>query len=138
MDQIDEVMEELQTVKGETVIVIKLKEGFKETKVILSNKVIMEYVCNRTMADCQDDISLREWHNSLRNAHKVSSELLQRMGRKAIKVSRQRARTRVLANCQIYGVNHDPMLAEGERPASVTRAFLNRTASLDSSNMRDA
>lgn len=39
------------------------------------------------------------------------------MGRKAIK---------------IYGVNHDPMLNDNERPASVTKAFLNRTSSLDS------
>jgi hypothetical protein len=40
------------------------------------------------------------------------------MGRKAIK---------------IYGVNHDPMLVDaGDRPASVTRAFLNRASSLDS------
>jgi hypothetical protein len=39
------------------------------------------------------------------------------MGRKAIK---------------IYGVNHDPMLQESERPGSVTRAILNRAASTDS------
>ncbi|VDM39985.1 unnamed protein product [Toxocara canis] len=102
MDQIEDVTSELQSVKGENSIVIKLKEGLKETKVILTN---------------QDEISLREWHTSLRTAHRVSSELLQRMGRKAIK---------------IYGVNHDPMLSENERPASVTRAFLNRTSSLDS------
>ncbi|KAI1729355.1 protein kinase domain-containing protein [Ditylenchus destructor] len=64
-----------------------------------------------------DEISLKEWHTSLRTAHRVSQELLQRMGRKAIK---------------IYGVNHDPMLTEAERPASVTRAFLNRASSVDS------
>lgn len=34
----------------------------------------------------QDDISLKEWHTSMRTAHRVSQELLQRMGRKAIKV----------------------------------------------------
>uniref|UniRef100_A0A914E6T5 G protein-coupled receptor kinase n=1 Tax=Acrobeloides nanus TaxID=290746 RepID=A0A914E6T5_9BILA len=103
MDQIEEVSPELQSVKGEQAIVIKLKEGFKETRVILSN---------------QDEISLKEWHTSLRTAHRVSQELLQRMGRKAIK---------------IYGVNHDPMLmSEAERPNSVTRAFLNRASSVDS------
>uniref|UniRef100_A0A914HCJ0 G protein-coupled receptor kinase n=1 Tax=Globodera rostochiensis TaxID=31243 RepID=A0A914HCJ0_GLORO len=102
MDQIEEVSSELQQVKGETAIVVKLKEGLKETKVILTN---------------QDEISLKEWHTSLRTAHRVSQELLQRMGRKAIK---------------IYGVNHDPMLQENERPGSVTRAFLNRAASVDS------
>ncbi|KAH7731468.1 G-protein-coupled receptor kinase [Aphelenchoides avenae] len=102
MDQIEEVSSDLQAVKGENCIVVKLKEGFKETKVILTN---------------QDEISLKEWHTSLRTAHRVSQELLQRMGRKAIK---------------IYGVNHDPMLAESERPASVTRAFLNRASSVDS------
>ncbi|MFH4974706.1 hypothetical protein AB6A40_001415 [Gnathostoma spinigerum] len=102
MDQVEDVASELQSVKGENSIVIKLKEGFKESKVILTN---------------QDEISLNEWHTSLRTAHRVSYELLQRMGRKAIK---------------IYGVNHDPMLNDNERPASVTRAFLNRTASVDS------
>lgn len=102
MDQIEDVASELHQVKGENSIIIKLKEGLKETRVILTN---------------QDEISLREWHTSLRTAHRVSSELLQRMGRKAIK---------------IYGVNHDPMLSENERPGSVTRAFLNRTSSLDS------
>ncbi|KAL3116077.1 hypothetical protein niasHT_007377 [Heterodera trifolii] len=102
MDQIEEVSSELQQVKGETAIVVKLKEGLKESKVILTN---------------QDEISLKEWHTSLRTAHRVSQELLQRMGRKAIK---------------IYGVNHDPMLQENERPGSVTRAFLNRAASVDS------
>uniref|UniRef100_A0A915CVK6 G protein-coupled receptor kinase n=1 Tax=Ditylenchus dipsaci TaxID=166011 RepID=A0A915CVK6_9BILA len=102
MDQIDEVAAELQSIKGENAIIIKLKEGFKEAKVILIN---------------QDEISLKEWHTSLRTAHRVSQELLQRMGRKAIK---------------IYGVNHDPMLTESERPASVTRAFLNRASSVDS------
>uniref|UniRef100_A0A7E4VXX8 G protein-coupled receptor kinase n=1 Tax=Panagrellus redivivus TaxID=6233 RepID=A0A7E4VXX8_PANRE len=102
MDQIEEVSAELQQVKNEQTIVIKLKDGFKETKVILTN---------------QDEISLKEWHTSLRTAHRVSQELLQRMGRKAIK---------------IYGVNHDPMLTESERPGSVTRAFLNRASSIDS------
>ena len=39
MDQIEEVTAELQQVKGEQTIIIKLKEGFKETKVILTNQV---------------------------------------------------------------------------------------------------
>lgn len=39
MDQIEEVSAELQQVKGETAIVVKLKEGLKETKVILTNQV---------------------------------------------------------------------------------------------------
>uniref|UniRef100_A0A915LLC0 G protein-coupled receptor kinase n=1 Tax=Meloidogyne javanica TaxID=6303 RepID=A0A915LLC0_MELJA len=82
MDQIDEVTSDLQQVKGESAIVVKLKEGLKENR-----------------------------------AHRVSQELLQRMGRKAIK---------------IYGVNHDPMLQESERPGSVTRAILNRASSTDS------
>ncbi|VDD92480.1 unnamed protein product [Enterobius vermicularis] len=98
MDQIEDVGPELSPFKGETTIVIKLKEGFKETKLVLTN---------------HDEISLREWHTSLRTAHRVSSELLQRMGRKAIK---------------IYGVNHDPMLHDQER----TRGFLNRASSVDS------
>lgn len=102
MDQIEDVAIDLHNVKGEHSIIVKLKEGFKETKLIFTN---------------QDEISLGEWHTSLRTAHRVSSELLQRMGRKAIK---------------IYGVNHDPMLDDNERLASVTKALLNRTPSLDS------
>uniref|UniRef100_A0AC35TPN5 G protein-coupled receptor kinase n=1 Tax=Rhabditophanes sp. KR3021 TaxID=114890 RepID=A0AC35TPN5_9BILA len=103
MDQIEELVTSLQTIKGESCIVIKLKEGFKETKVILTN---------------QDEISLNEWLTGLSTAHLVSKELLRRMGRKAIK---------------IYGVNHDPMLQESqERPASITRAYLNRATSVDS------
>lgn len=39
MDQIDEVSNELQAMKGENCIVIKLKEGLKESKVILTNQV---------------------------------------------------------------------------------------------------
>lgn len=39
MDQIEEVSSDLQAVKGENCIVVKLKEGFKETKVILTNQV---------------------------------------------------------------------------------------------------
>lgn len=51
MDQIDEVNSELQQVKGESAIVVRLKEGLKENRVILTN---------------QDEISLKEWHTSLR------------------------------------------------------------------------
>ncbi|PAV58313.1 hypothetical protein WR25_14706 [Diploscapter pachys] len=102
MDQIEDVCADLQTVKGENAIVVKLRDGFKEPRISLTNT---------------DEISLKEWHTSLRTAHKVSSELLQRMGRKAIK---------------IYGVNHDPMLSESDRPGSVTRAYLNRASSVDS------
>uniref|UniRef100_A0A183C449 G protein-coupled receptor kinase n=1 Tax=Globodera pallida TaxID=36090 RepID=A0A183C449_GLOPA len=117
MDQIEEVTSELQQVKGETAIVVKLKEGLKETKVILTNQVTSRRGLGFKRLKLQDEISLKEWHTSLRTAHRVSQELLQRMGRKAIK---------------IYGVNHDPMLQENERPGSVTRAFLNRAASVDS------
>lgn len=46
-------------------------------------------------------------------------ELMQRMGRKVIK---------------IYGVNHDPMLSEADRPNSVTR-YMNRTSSVDSAGV---
>ncbi|VDK72924.1 unnamed protein product [Onchocerca ochengi] len=90
MDQIEDVAADLQNVKGENSVVVKLREGFKEGKLILTN---------------HDEISLGEWHTSLRTAHRVSSELLQRMGRKAIK---------------IYGVNHDPLLEDNERIISVT------------------
>lgn len=125
MDQIEDVYAELQTVKGESAIIIKLKEGLKESKVILTNQVawIETRSAAESISGCwlQDEISLKEWHTSMRTAHKVSSELLQRMGRKAIK---------------IYGVNHDPMLAEHQqRPGSgrTSRgAFLARASSLDS------
>lgn len=39
MDQIEEVSPDLQSVKGENSIIVRLKEGFKETKIILTNQV---------------------------------------------------------------------------------------------------
>lgn len=39
MDQIEDVSAELQTVKGENAIVVKLKDGLKESKLILTNQV---------------------------------------------------------------------------------------------------
>lgn len=79
-------------------------------------------------AHLQDEISLREWHTSLRTAVRVSSELMQRMNRKAIK---------------IYGVNHDPMLAQeassNSRPNSAranARNALARASSLDSQHQQ--
>lgn len=39
MDQIEEVSPDLQSVKGENAIIIRLKDGFKETKIILTNQV---------------------------------------------------------------------------------------------------
>lgn len=39
MDQVEDIQQELQSTKGENCIVIKLKEGLKETRVILTNKV---------------------------------------------------------------------------------------------------
>lgn len=42
MDQIEDVSVDLQNVKGENSIVLKLKEGFKDTKLILTNQV---YLC---------------------------------------------------------------------------------------------
>lgn len=98
MDQIDEVIAELQQIKGENAIIIRLKDGFKESKMIITN---------------QDEISLKEWHISLRTAYRVSQELVQRMGRKARNV---------------YGINHDPLLQDSDtRPSSVTRSFLQRS-----------
>lgn len=39
MDQIEEVSPDLQSVKGENAIIVRLKDGFKETKIILTNQV---------------------------------------------------------------------------------------------------
>lgn len=39
MDQIEEVAAELQQVKGESAITVRLKDGFKESKVIITNQV---------------------------------------------------------------------------------------------------
>ena len=39
MDQIEDVAVDLQSVKGENCIIIKLKEGLKESKVILTQQV---------------------------------------------------------------------------------------------------
>lgn len=40
MDQIEDVGSDLQTNKGENCIVIKLKEGLKESKIILTTQVM--------------------------------------------------------------------------------------------------
>lgn len=83
MDQIEEVGNDLQQVKNENCIIIKLKEVSQDTKLVLTTV---------------DEISLKEWHTSLRTAHKVSFDLLRHINPKAIK---------------IYGINRDPMLLEG-------------------------
>lgn len=39
MDQIEDVCAEMQTIKGETAIIVKLRDGFKEPKICLTNSV---------------------------------------------------------------------------------------------------
>ncbi len=39
MDQVDDVANDLQMIKGENCIVVRLKDGHKESKVILTNSV---------------------------------------------------------------------------------------------------
>ena len=39
MDQIEDVCADLQTVKGENAIVVKLRDGFKEPRISLTNTV---------------------------------------------------------------------------------------------------
>lgn len=41
MDQIEDVALDLHNVKGEHSIIVKLREGFKETKLILTNQVCL-------------------------------------------------------------------------------------------------
>lgn len=51
MDQVEEVSNDLQTVKGENCIVIKLKEGTnKDTRVILTNQARGK--CSRVFIAC--------------------------------------------------------------------------------------
>lgn len=47
MDQIEDVATDLQPVKGENSIVVKLKEGLKESKVILTNQVRINDLCSK-------------------------------------------------------------------------------------------
>lgn len=82
MDNIEEVDGELHQIKNENCIVIKLKEVAQDSKVVITTL---------------DDISLKEWHTSLRTTLKVSFDLLRQINPKAIK---------------IYGINRDPMLMD--------------------------
>lgn len=43
MDQIEDVCAELQTTKGENAIVVKLRDGFKEPKICLTNSVNFDF-----------------------------------------------------------------------------------------------
>ncbi|KAH1016004.1 hypothetical protein HUJ04_007298 [Dendroctonus ponderosae] len=73
MDQIEEVASELQSVKNESCIVLRmhaLKDG-KKDKVTLTNP---------------DEIGLKEWLQSLRATHKKSQELLASMTGKVGKI----------------------------------------------------
>ncbi|XP_011691816.1 PREDICTED: G protein-coupled receptor kinase 1 isoform X1 [Wasmannia auropunctata] len=67
LDQVEEVMADLQLVKGEQCIVMRTKDA----KIVLTNA---------------DEISLKEWALSLRSAHKCSMEMLGNMARKAGKI----------------------------------------------------
>ncbi|KAL1132455.1 hypothetical protein AAG570_010410, partial [Ranatra chinensis] len=67
MDQVEEVSQELVTVKGEQCINIKTRDA----KLVLTNS---------------DDIGLKEWLQSLRSTHKCSLELLASMAKKAGKI----------------------------------------------------
>uniref|UniRef100_A0A5S6QS98 G protein-coupled receptor kinase n=1 Tax=Trichuris muris TaxID=70415 RepID=A0A5S6QS98_TRIMR len=99
MDQIEDVAAELRSVKGEQSIIVKYRDTGKDARLVLT---------------AQDEISLNEWHTYLRTTHKVSSELLQRMNKKAIK---------------IYGLNYDPMLME--RSASPKSERIDRLRNMD-------
>ncbi|XP_008467915.1 G protein-coupled receptor kinase 1-like [Diaphorina citri] len=68
MDQIEEVSQDLITVKGEQCVQLKLT---RDTRIVLTNP---------------DEIGLKEWSLSLRSAHKCSQELLGSMARKAGKI----------------------------------------------------
>ncbi|KRY32222.1 G protein-coupled receptor kinase 2, partial [Trichinella spiralis] len=91
MDQIEDVSADLRPVKGEQSIVIRFRDGTKDSRLVLTT---------------QDEISLKEWHTYLRTTQKVSSELLQRMNKKALK---------------IYGLNYDPMLMDRQTSPKTER-----------------
>ncbi|CDW58972.1 G protein coupled receptor kinase 1 [Trichuris trichiura] len=99
MDQIEDVAAELRNVKGEQSIIVKYRDAAKDARLVLT---------------AQDEISLNEWHTYLRTTHKVSSELLQRMNKKAIK---------------IYGLNYDPMLMD--RAASPKSERIDHVRNMD-------
>ncbi|KAK1119343.1 G protein-coupled receptor kinase 1 [Melipona bicolor] len=67
LDQVEEVSADLQHVKGEQCIVVRMRDA----KIVLTNP---------------DEISLKEWALSLRSAHKCSMEMLGNMAKKAGKI----------------------------------------------------
>ena len=70
MDQIDEITTDLVQVKNEQCIILRTRshESKHESKLVLTNN---------------DEIGLKEWSSSLRNAHKVSTELFSSLAKKA-------------------------------------------------------
>merc|ERR1712029_690216 len=66
MDQIDEITTDLVQVKNEQCIILRTRSN--ESKHVLTNN---------------DEIGLKEWSSSLRNAHKCSTELFSSLAKKA-------------------------------------------------------
>lgn len=71
MDQVEEVSPDFVLYKGEQCIQIRINDGMRDGRLILTNS---------------DEIGLKEWACSLRSAHKVSQQLLGNMARKAGKI----------------------------------------------------
>ena len=69
MDQIDEITTDLVQVKNEQCIILRTRsnESKHESKLVLTNN---------------DEIGLKEWSSSLRNAHKCSTELFSSLAKK--------------------------------------------------------
>ena len=68
MDQLEEISTDLVPVKNEQCIILRTRN---ESKLVLTNN---------------DEIGLKEWNSSLRNAHKCSSELFSSLAKKAGKI----------------------------------------------------
>ena len=90
MDQIEEINSERQQVKELSCIIMKLKNERDSVKITLGT---------------QDEIAIKEWLNSLCNAHKESVELMASMARKATKIYGSDTRTGGVVGIQSVGSN---------------------------------
>ncbi|KAL1451098.1 hypothetical protein WDU94_003391 [Cyamophila willieti] len=109
MDQIEEVSQDLITVKGEQCVQLKVSKG--DTKIVLTNP---------------DEIGLKEWSLSLRSAHKCSHELLGSMARKAGKIYGTSDRDKIL----YWGVGR-PMEIKGNPSFIVCNSFSDLGLAID-------
>lgn len=90
MDQVEDISSDYILHKNENCIQIRINDGSRDGRIILTNSVKVLWILNFTSwimhFFIQDEIGLKEWASSLRSAHKMSQDLLGSMAKKAGKI----------------------------------------------------